>query len=268
MVTLHVADEDGISMVNATAGASFYGVNDSTGDTQTNWAHGFTDSNGKITVSGKTQQRYSYGAKQSGYYDTTGLRYYSKRMEDGKWLPWNPTLEVVLKKIVKPVPMYARVVNTTIPAMDKQVGFDLMAYDWLPPYGKGSTADFLFMVDSKAKPNTLHISFSNKGDGIQLVDSSPRYQGSLLRSPRLAPEDGYKSEWTKTDNNSDRVYIFRVRTVLNAKGEVVEAMYGKIYGDFFSFTYYLNPDKTRNLEYDKSKNLAKSLQWFEAIQEN
>jgi hypothetical protein len=268
MVTLHVTDEEGNPLSNVTAGASFYDVDDSTGDTKINWAHNLTDSNGKITVSGKTQSMYCYGAKQGGYYETTNLRYYSERKENGKWLPWNPTLEVVLKKIVKPVPMYARVVDIEVPVKDKPVGYDLMVGDWVAPYGKGSTSDFLFSRDSKTNSNTLRILFSNSGDGIQLVEAPLARQGSLLRSPRTAPENGYQSEWTQTDNNPDRVYVFRVRSVMNGKNEIKEAMYGKIYGDFLHFAYYLNPDKTRNLEFDRSKNLVTDQKGFERIQEN
>ena len=60
-------------------------------------------------------------------------------------------------------------------------------------------------------------------------------------------------------------YVFRIRTEVDEDGNIVEAMYGKVYGEIrggFSwggpsvgFTYYLNPTGTRNLEYDPPKNL-------------
>ena len=62
--------------------------------------------------------------------------------------------------------------------------------------------------------------------------------------------------------------VFRVRTVLDDKGNIISARYGKIYGPIeygdsdsnqggrVSFTYYLNPmDNDRNLEFDPSRNL-------------
>jgi len=45
--------------------------------------------------------------------------------------------------------------------------------------------------------------------------------------------------------------------VLDKDGKVVKALYGKIYGDFFDMVYYLNPDGTRNIEYDPKRNLFK-----------
>ena len=71
-------------------------------------------------------------------------------------------------------------------------------------------------------------------------------------------------------------YYFRVRTVLDEKGKVVSALYGKIPHALhwgvkdmewrtdtqtacISIGYYLNPDGTRNLEFDPKKNLFKDL---------
>ena len=61
---------------------------------------------------------------------------------------------------------------------------------------------------------------------------------------------------------------FRVRTKYDDKGKVVEAFYGKIYGDIAmgwsyqgvssaSFLYYFNPTPNdRNLEWDRKNNLC------------
>ena len=47
-----------------------------------------------------------------------------------------------------------------------------------------------------------------------------------------------------------------VSTVLDANGNVKSALYGKIYGDFMKFTYYLNPTpNSRNMEFDPKNNL-------------
>ena len=64
-----------------------------------------------------------------------------------------------------------------------------------------------------------------------------------------------------SDSLPDRCYTFRIRTRRNDKGELVEAYYGKIYGDFefegddkkgligVKFLYYLNPKSLdRNLD--------------------
>jgi len=58
-----------------------------------------------------------------------------------------------------------------------------------------------------------------------------------------------------------------VRTVLDEKGNILSALYGKIHGDItvsgtlretskIIFTYYLNPTPNdRNIEFDPNKNL-------------
>ena len=72
-----------------------------------------------------------------------------------------------------------------------------------------------------------------------------------------------------SDKNTDRAYAFRIRSRRNENGELVEAYYGKIYGDFefegndrrglvsVKFLYYLNPTPLdRNLEWDIRNNLC------------
>src|ERR1700761_7068096 len=94
------------------------------------------------------------------------------RFEEGDPSKWNPVETLVLKKISKPIAMYARRLNTHVPALDKPVGFDLMAGDWIAPYGKGVNTDVLFSghFDKRADSEsdfTLTVSFPKVGDGIQ-----------------------------------------------------------------------------------------------------
>ena len=67
-------------------------------------------------------------------------------------------------------------------------------------------------------------------------------------------------------NNPNRNYFFRVRTVKNDEGNIVSAYYGKIYGDFMQFSYYLNPTPNdRNIEFDPKQNLISSLDALEQV---
>jgi hypothetical protein len=67
-------------------------------------------------------------------------------------------------------------------------------------------------------------------------------------------------------NDPNRDYYFRVRTALDPNGDVKSALYGKIYGDFMQFTYYLNPTpNSRNIEFDPNQNLLGGLQSFEGV---
>ncbi|MDX1764111.1 MAG: hypothetical protein R3231_07310 [bacterium] len=227
-----------------------------------------------------------FHATKEGYYRSYH-DYKFKEKKLGRWQPWNPTIEVVLRKVENPVPMYAR--NTRwsgmeIPVVGEPVGFDLTAYDWVAPYGKGGHADFIFklekrFVSRKDFDSKLTLTFSNPLDGIQ-VYKDDRKLGSDFKLPRFAPETGYLNEYTRSkkrvpgsyfeeDFEEDNNYFFRIRSE-EKDGKLVRAMYGKIQGEIvfepmgrdtagIHFKYYHNPDYTRNMEYDPKQNLFKDL---------
>jgi hypothetical protein len=185
---------------------------------------------------------------------------------------WNPEMRLVLKKIGNPASMYAKRIDSYPPATGKQVGFDLTVGDWAATYGAGQTSDLIFQMQSTRRSpldyeGTITITFSNQGDGIQEYSAIADESGSELRSPREAPASGYlpkldrvnishPPEPAKWDYDPNRQYFFRVRTVLDEQGNVKSALYGKIYGDFMEFTYYLNPTPNdRNVEFDPNHNL-------------
>jgi hypothetical protein len=79
----------------------------------------------------------------------------------------------------------------------------------------------------------------------------------ILRSPGKPIE---------TNRDVHHNYYFRVRTKLDENGNVVSARYGKIYGDFMQFSYYLNPTPNdRNVEFDPKQNLITSLKFDEGV---
>ncbi|PLX45349.1 MAG: hypothetical protein C0609_03305 [Deltaproteobacteria bacterium] len=127
----------------------------------------------------------------------------------------------------------------------------------------------------------LTIKVSGDGNGIQIYKEDLT-QGSELKLPRHAPEDGYTDSltfaWSRHIEGHYAVtnhtgfaeqdnYIFRTRAVFES-GKVVNAMCGKILNPFkvgskggktvkLLFRYWLNPDYTQNLEYDPRRNLFK-----------
>ena len=180
--------------------------------------------------------------------------------------------------------------------------FDLMKGDWLPPYGKGEVADM--RIDTRVDRTETERRFLPQ-DGqwgvLQFYDFVAKvelHDGDYLLSEdvrasagikiRSVVRDGSARSITRTkgkrkqiDGNKDwrceyfsdsvpnRCYPFRIRTRRNDKGELVEAYYGKIYGDFefegddkkgligVKFLYYLNPKSLdRNLEWDRKTNLC------------
>jgi hypothetical protein len=239
----------------------------------------------------------AYGVRPfTGFYGNIGSQ--KIRFTDvvaAKWQPWDPTEEIRIKRILNPVPMYARrIEEKPIPEQGKAIGFDLTIGDWVGPYGKGITPDFLFKFESKPEPEvpprepkpfdvTLTMSFPNDGDGIQSV-FVPLRGVSELRLPRQAPLDGYQQTLVKHQQNErgqvphiesrdDQNYFFRVRTKKDDRGNIVSALYGKISGNIrggisgkLTFTYYLNPTlNDRNMEFDPKQNLFKNLPPLEQV---
>ena len=142
IMTLKVVDEQGDPLARANAGVGFYT------NSQPASINGTTDTNGIFKASqtvGPSLSGYLLGfsAEKDGYYTTrSGLNL------DFKYDPnqWNQTITLVLKKVGKPIAMYAKSVNTHVPAIDKQVGYDLETGDWVAPYGKGINSDINYTV--------------------------------------------------------------------------------------------------------------------------
>jgi hypothetical protein len=307
-ITVIVKDEDGTLLSDAEVNVSFalpkkLGAEWGSGLFKT--VKQLTDSHGKCVISGDTAASLGLSVGKAGYYGSAGQTIEFTDVVLGHWQPWNQTIEVVLKKIVNPIPMYARKVEvrskTKIQSVIKSgevVAYDLEKGDWIIPYGRGETADFIFQI--KAKPEraeknqfgenvklfdaTLVLSFSNAGDGIQHVLNETR-RDSVLRLPRIAPDAGYKAnhtsrtyhltlnEPTQSENKNLLDYFFRVRTKMDEQGNISSALYGKIYGEIgwdivgrIKITYYLNPTPNdRNMEFDPTKNLFKKLTSLEEV---
>lgn len=298
-VTVRVVDEQGMPVTNATAAIGF-SKNIPPGEgwgTRPFSITGQTDTNGLFSAEPEGNPSGSCSARKEGYYPTLGIDFMFTNVVGDRWEPWNPTLEIALRKIVNPVPMYAKRVETQIPKSGEAYGFDLFAADWVRPVGTGEVSDLVFRVDgywSNRFDNaaTMTLTFGD-ADGIQNMASN-EFRGSVFTSSREAPESGYESHrtWRKirkdtpghtadvnvSDYNDRMNYVLRIRTVTNEDGTVVSARYGKVYGDmkfggassegsFLKFTYYLNPAGTRNLEFDPARNLFTNLGEFEDVRD-
>lgn len=290
-LTLRAIDEAGAPIQGATVKMSFEEALPQWGGGKLVRVTGLTDSEGKFSGEGHSLDTKGGQIEKEGYYSSSPEAFKFTTVIDGKWQPWNPTLDVVLKKVIHPVPMYARFkFETEVPILDESVGFDLVESDWVAPFGHGKTSDFLFKLSKRVASfhdfgAELLLTFSHKGDGIQeMVDSSKG--ASRLRSAHNAPEEGYDASLALLQGNSaergeygmkndGKNFWFRVRTVLDERGQVVSALYGKIYDgiEYFPvesktakwrFTYYLNPKPNdRGMECDTKQNLFPRLKDLE-----
>ncbi len=281
-ITVHIIDDDKQPVEAANVHIGFEAVSGK-GEKR----DGVTDAKGIFEVTTNTAFRIYARVTKTNYYTSEAVYEYQLGQLNGlkimpqKWEPYNAVIDVPFRKIINPIPMYARRVNIAIPEFGKPLGFDLSMGDWIAPHGAGKTTDMIFTAELNKKAErdfdyTLVVSFPNKGDGIQTFEAPYNY-GSELKSPHQAPEGGYQPQWVqsrsqvpdqpeKSNYDLKRNYFIRVRTVLDEKGNVKSANYGKIYGDFMSFVSYLNPTfKDRNVEFDPKRNLITGLKGTEQV---
>src|ERR1700726_1377006 len=135
-VTVLVRSEEGVPMFNVSASVTFDQPRLRTGT----WGSsavlsrdGKTNDIGAFYAAAASGNYVNTGANAPGYYTGHGTPVEFSKSENGKWQPWNPTVNVILKKIVKPIPMYARHVEVQLPAIDAPGGFDLVECDWVSP---------------------------------------------------------------------------------------------------------------------------------------
>lgn len=240
------------------------------------------DKEGMVVFSGKDIGG-SFGAaiRAEGYYqDWAGLERRKKNLVLNRWEPWNPTFEVQMRPKKNPVPMvHKKVFRIKPPENGKSIGFDLEKADWVSPYGKGITSDFIFNVslsESPKKGAKYTLSFSNETDGIQEYLPPEEFSSSEFKWPYEAPLASYEQSMSRfayymfpnpdlpgTDLKSPINYIFRVRSRELEDGTISGA-YGFIKGEIqvekenaLYFTYWFNPiPNERSLEYS-GENLLK-----------
>jgi hypothetical protein len=203
----------------------------------------------------------------------------------GSWSDHPIGIGVRLKKVLNPIPLYVRRLNKSLPTTDQALGFDLVVGDFVNPRGHGKSADVIFTahVSDRSEDDYdfgLAVSFPNQLDGIVPFHPDSYLSGSALRSPYDAPLTGYQPTLIvkrsrrpgepEVSNYDPRRhgYFFRIHTVADSTGKLISANYGKIYGDFMNFTYYLNPTPNdRNVEFDPKHNLFTNLKPEEQVTE-
>ena len=264
-----------------------------------------TDVNGRCRLRGRTNCG-NIGCwvekPPSGFYPCPqgwGRRFSEKNLL-GIWQPDNLVATIRLQRVERPIPLFVkRVAKVTrgvftadiFPKGEDTLRYDLLMGDWLAPVGTGRVADVTFTrhpredlgegvngadVRGPSYRDSMTVRFPGEGNGLVELHPPPSYRLRI----RTAPEDGYRSEylcWRGTnrkledDGNYDenRCFCFRIRTRRDDRGRIVEAYYGKIYGDILMYTgynfivcgvkflYYLNPTPLdRNLEWDRKTNLG------------
>jgi len=282
--TLHVVDSNGNPVSNATIRVGF--EQGSTGKVKV--FSGITDTNGNWTVEGSCSRFANYRIAKEGHYETyfekrmfaADYAEVNKRVKDGRWEPWNPTVKIVLKEKREPVPLEYISGDFVFPC-DTIVGFDFVKGDLVKPYGTGAHPDITVFYTATNPANRFSIAMTN-----QIRVAASANEGFLLRakdtSSKLlsayeAPEYGYEQSLVYGRKSDDKRILvrtslkesdylfFKTRVETNDQGRVVSARYGKIYRFEYSnanprehpgygrmrLGYYINPEaNSRNLEWD------------------
>lgn len=276
-VTIRVIDNEGQPVENAAVTIRYdYAKGFGMGwGTSSKFVDGVTDKDGLYSLTKATPRRWFYMIRKEGHYSSGDTYEFKDNIAKLLWWPWNPTMEIELKKVKNPIKMYVK--NTTgmqVPVLNNPVGYDLEKGDWVAPYGKGVISDFVFVFKIRFAKNddwdaSYTLTFSNEQDGIQEY-SIPKGNQSEYFWPYEAPDNGYIHSLTlgaknysigwgfehKTDFKENRNYIFRVRSTKDNSGKIIEAKYGRMHGDIiidgwgsFRMEYYFNPTGNRSLEY-------------------
>jgi len=284
-VTLKVVDEVGHAVADVDVRGGFWN-NGAKG-------HGFsmkTDRNGLVQLRDTCYADMHCDLEKPGYYRTSLVYNFFQAgydcVKDGRWIPFDPIVEVVIKRIAKPVAMYVSTWDCPyvfFPQAGVPIGYDLAIGDLVTPYGAGKTSDFdvTFVRDGTNQfwtsmelvlsTKDTYAGFYRKFCDLYSVFQSPYFANTndvYQREIRFSfKHPNGKGRYLDGRLKENECIVLRTRTRIGGHGELVGAHYGKIYGPLnFSFSkrsvgemkmlHYLNPNENDpNLEADPAQNL-------------
>lgn len=241
--------------------------------------------------------RTAHNPNASDKYYATCLRHDyaspSKNVSGGRWVPWNPTVKMVLKEYVNPIPMYATGIKNRIelPALNQWIGFDFEQNDWIAPWGAGTFCDLEvkctwngikgetyngYQVEFRMmKPYAGMYPFvRDNTSGLQSpyhASASTDYQHQMVFYER---RDEATNRFSSNEFDLTKGLTFRTRTKVDDRGQLQSARYGKLYGVegrllqhvpgkpkmSITLAYYFNPtENDTNIEFDPEHNLLEHI---------
>jgi hypothetical protein len=283
-LTVVITGEDGDVIPDADASVTF--------DLMAGWTEsrnhakkGKSNEQGEFSATYRTLDKVFVGArKENYYYSNKQVKF--KNTKGIKWQPWNPTVEVVLRREVNPIPLYAKhYLSLDIPVSNKDVGYDFLLGDWIEPYGNGKSTNvimnFSYRIENKYNYQwKLEVRMNSEFEGFQSITNV--FSNSIAKLPFIAPVDSYSKSiiYKKKYLDGKRVdkdsieplvdnFFFRINSGTNS------FCYGKLVrfephisrdGGYINFSYYLNPTPNdRNIEFNTKSNLFQNLDRSERV---
>lgn len=269
-ITIRIVDNNSTPIENALIGGGFYNNGNS--------GHSFkqlTNKKGEITISDSCTGDLNFGVMKDGYYNTKITYWFYKHyydcVKDGRWMPWNPTVEITIREKKNPVKLMKHYNRLRLPLpFSEKAGFDLLAGDLVEPYGKGKSADLSFTFDMQY--NVMHYCYSNRleitcNEGTQIAKMN-KHQFSAFKYCYEPPINGWTSSIVleKAASASKTLYEtslgkeeYWVVGIKRDEGDYFAVVrnfnYTKIGKNIEEFgvlmSYYINPTPNdRNLEID------------------
>ncbi len=133
-----------------------------------------TDSTGVLVIVDDNANEYHIHVSKGGYYDSDGtIHFFSHHyvcVEGGRWVPWNPHVEFVLKPKGSMVQL-AHFKSSERPRefpSDVDVPFDFLCCDFLPPYGNGRDTNAVIRMsgsidEDRSRHSVTSIAFPQGG---------------------------------------------------------------------------------------------------------
>ena len=222
-----------------------------------------TDTNGVCIAEEKTKGVLEIDVSREGYYRSCDLVSFinmghEHEVKSGKWQPWGMVKQITLLPVKKP---QARIAGTPdwkrTKELKKWMGFDLMKYDFVKPYGNGIVSDVEVMFDwdgvwdlKDYSGMALKMRFKEKYAGgyyvakipgseyvgIYHANTNEDYKAEFSYSERVIGRDkrGNVTGYERQSFDSSKVLVVRSRCKLNEDGTLRSANYFQLCGIQFA----------------------------------
>ena len=285
---INVHDEEGKPVTNAVVNIKtlkrLVGVNVKPNDYR--WIKASSDTNGVVTVKfDLVSTNFRYWLTADGYYSLpfheVGYRMKKDHLIYVELAEHEKEESIILRKVSNPIPMFGygspSWLGEKLP-IHGEYGFDMMAGDFIAPYGKGNVPDFFIRknYDNKSRDGKSALFFKGKGNGAYKIKAftDSEFRSCYVADTNAAFKTEFRHEYIKEDKefcwrevcdvNEDECLVLRTRCRYDEKGNLVSCHYSKIYGkieirSYFQFRGYAfnSMPNDPNLEFDVKQNLLK-----------